>query len=115
MTGRSTHRKGPLCRGNASDLGIRKKFFFEKKNQKTFVSLAYAAGENRDSDVKVFCFFSSEKKAFSRRQLLPAFTALQPSMLIPLQQNAARCASVLFLEVYKADTPTNDAAKDMLT
>jgi hypothetical protein len=24
--------------------------------------MAYAAGENRDSDIKVFCFFSSEKK-----------------------------------------------------
>jgi len=28
------------------------------------VSWAYAAGENRDSDRKVFCFFSSEKKSF---------------------------------------------------
>jgi hypothetical protein len=28
------------------------------------MSLARASGENRDSDVKVFCFFSSEKKAF---------------------------------------------------
>jgi hypothetical protein len=27
-------------------------------------ALLYAAGESRDSDVKVFCFFSSEKKAF---------------------------------------------------
>jgi len=41
-----------------------KQFFFEKKNQKTFMSLAYAAGENRDSHLKVFCFFSSEKKTF---------------------------------------------------
>jgi len=41
---------------------VRKQFFFEKKNQKTFVVMAYATGENRDSDVKVFCFFSSEKK-----------------------------------------------------
>jgi len=43
-----------------------KQFFFEKKNQKTFASLAHAAGENRDSETKVFCFFSSEKKAFLR-------------------------------------------------
>jgi hypothetical protein len=42
----------------------RKQFFFEKKNQKTFTFLAYVAGENRDSDLKVFCFFSSEKKTF---------------------------------------------------
>jgi hypothetical protein len=41
----------------------RKKFFFEKKNQKTFVFWVHAAGESRDSDKKVFCFFSSEKKA----------------------------------------------------
>jgi hypothetical protein len=40
----------------------RKQFFSEEKNQKTFMSLAHAAGKNRDSDVKVFCFFSSEKK-----------------------------------------------------
>jgi len=41
-----------------------RKFFFEKKNQKTLASFARAAGENRDSDIKVFCFFSSEKKIF---------------------------------------------------
>jgi hypothetical protein len=41
-----------------------KQFFFEKKNQKTFIVMACAAGENRDSEIKVFCFFSSEKKAF---------------------------------------------------
>jgi hypothetical protein len=41
-----------------------KQFFFEKKNQKTFMALADAAGENPDHDVKVFCFFSSEKKTF---------------------------------------------------
>jgi len=46
----------------------RKQFFFEKKNQKTFMSWAPVAGENRDSDVKVFCFFSSEKKIFRRLQ-----------------------------------------------
>ena len=39
-------------------------FFFEKKKQKTFTSWARAAGEDRDSDTKVFCFFSSEKKFF---------------------------------------------------
>jgi len=26
---------------------------------------AYVAGENRDSEIKVFCFFSSEKKVFA--------------------------------------------------
>jgi hypothetical protein len=39
--------------------------FFEKKNQKTFVYVARAAGEDRDSDIKVFSFFSSEKKKSS--------------------------------------------------
>ena len=28
------------------------------------MSKAYRAGKNRDSESKVFCFFSSEKKAF---------------------------------------------------
>jgi hypothetical protein len=42
-----------------------KQFFFEKKNQKTFAIMAYAAGEDRNSDVKVFCLFSLEKKTFS--------------------------------------------------
>jgi hypothetical protein len=43
-------------------------FFFEKKNQKTFVSpLAERSGSWREGwelprKVKVFCFFSSEKK-----------------------------------------------------
>jgi hypothetical protein len=37
-------------------------------NQKTFYDMAYADGRSRDSQIKVFCFFSSEKKAF------PAFT-----------------------------------------
>jgi len=57
------HRRKP-CRLQAGRARAGKQFFFEKKNQKTFVYMAYAAGENRDSDVKVFCFFSSEKKAF---------------------------------------------------
>ncbi len=38
-------------------------FFFEKKNQKTFVSLAHACGKFRDSETKVFCFFFSKKQA----------------------------------------------------
>jgi hypothetical protein len=42
----------------------RKAFFFEKKNQKTFVSLSVLFPEARAKEMKVFCFFSSEKKAF---------------------------------------------------
>ena len=46
-------------------------FFSEEKNQKTFARCrgfillsdsTISAGRNRDSDIKVFCFFSSEKK-----------------------------------------------------
>jgi hypothetical protein len=48
------------CRGSKEG----KRFFFEKKNQKTFAPGVHAARENGDSDKKVFCFFSSEKKAF---------------------------------------------------
>jgi hypothetical protein len=46
--GRAARRKG-------------KQFFFEKKNQKTFASLTYAAGTVRDSRPKVFWFFFSKK------------------------------------------------------
>jgi hypothetical protein len=42
--------------------GRRKQFFLEKKNQETSTSCAHAYGKNRDSDTKVFCVFSSEKK-----------------------------------------------------
>ncbi len=38
-------------------------FFFEKKNQKTFVSRACAGRVVRDSATKVFCFFFSKKKS----------------------------------------------------
>jgi len=41
-----------------------KAFFFEKKKQKTFAPCRVLAGLARDSRIKVFCFFSSEKKAF---------------------------------------------------
>jgi hypothetical protein len=42
--------------------GKRKQFFFEKKNQKLLFFQVHVARQNRDSDIKVFCFFSSEKK-----------------------------------------------------
>jgi hypothetical protein len=38
-------------------------FFFEKKNQKTF-DHGVRRRRVRDSQLKVFCFFSSEKKTF---------------------------------------------------
>jgi hypothetical protein len=42
---------------------LRKMFFFEKKNQKTFICCVLWR-RVRDSHSKVFCFFSSEKKTF---------------------------------------------------
>jgi len=40
-------------------------FFFEKKNQKTFMT-------QEDSWIKVFCFF------FSKKKTLPSFSLLLP-------------------------------------
>jgi hypothetical protein len=56
----------------------RKQFFFEKKNQKTFVVKTPFSGQNRDSDIKVFCFFSSEKKALPFFAVHTQRTALSP-------------------------------------
>jgi general secretion pathway protein I len=42
----------------------RKRFFFEKKNQKTFGLRRVGPGEPPRQRSKVFCFFSSEKKTF---------------------------------------------------
>jgi hypothetical protein len=49
-------------------LGRTKQFFFEKKNQKTFVRLggAYPA-KPKPKQTKVFCFFFSKKKTFLSR------------------------------------------------
>ncbi len=41
----------------------RKQFFFEKKNQKTFI-LQSATSNHTHQETKVFCFFFSKKKAF---------------------------------------------------
>jgi hypothetical protein len=39
-------------------------FFFEKKNQKNFIRWAVPFRKDTRQRIKVFCFFSSEKKAF---------------------------------------------------
>jgi soluble lytic murein transglycosylase len=39
-------------------------FFFEKKNQKTFGRWRTPAGDRKRQRIKVFCFFSSEKRTF---------------------------------------------------
>jgi hypothetical protein len=48
-----------------------KRFFFEKKNQKTFDCCTRLAGESATALTKVFCFFSSEKKTFLPPQTPP--------------------------------------------
>jgi len=42
----------------------RKRFFFEKKNQKTFIHKNYFGVALRIKLIKVFCFFFSKKKTF---------------------------------------------------
>jgi hypothetical protein len=45
-------------------------FFFEKKNQKTFVTVvADLSGESAPAPIKAFCFFFSKKKAFLESDL----------------------------------------------
>jgi hypothetical protein len=45
----------------------RRVFFFEKKKQKPFVTLAKRPPHRLPQESKVFCFFSSEKKTFPSR------------------------------------------------
>jgi hypothetical protein len=42
-----------------------RQFFFEKKNQKTFVPLRARQTQRACKRVKVFCFFFSKKKSYS--------------------------------------------------
>ena len=78
-------------------------FFSEEKNQKTFASWRFASRDAMLKDIKVFCFFSSEKKTFlsaslkdvyMRRLLLAfvAFVALLPA--ISSARAAPACQSV---------------------
>jgi hypothetical protein len=60
-------------------------FFFEKKNQKTFIHGVHCR-RLRDSAAKVFCFFFSKKKAF------PLIRALKPAILCLLALPLARSA-----------------------
>jgi hypothetical protein len=49
-------------------LGRTKQFFFEKKNQKTFIRLGGAdPTKPKPKQTKVFCFFFSKKKTFLSR------------------------------------------------
>ncbi len=67
---------------------IRKKFFFEKKNQKTLAdAVAAHSGGSTPSETKVFCFFSSENKTFlqhlPRQQRRAAARAGNPGAGLP--------------------------------
>jgi hypothetical protein len=53
-------------------------FFFEKKNQKTFLLGVFGLAGVRAEGTKVFCLFSSEKKT-----LLFAFQATPRAILRP--------------------------------
>jgi hypothetical protein len=44
---------------------VSKQFFFEKKNQKTFVNLGRTGFTTSRSGAKFFCFFFSKKEVFS--------------------------------------------------
>jgi hypothetical protein len=44
---------------------LRKQFFFEKKNQKTFTFVSRVFLQHHPKDTKVFCFFFSKKKRFA--------------------------------------------------
>jgi hypothetical protein len=46
-------------------ISVSKKFFFVKKNQKTFIRWAGPVQRGRVQQMKVFCFFSSEKKCYA--------------------------------------------------
>jgi len=61
-------------------------FFFEKKNQKTFI-YCVRFRRLRDSQSKVFCFFSSEKKTFFFLTFVPPVGNFQ---FVPSQDVIAR-------------------------
>jgi hypothetical protein len=53
---------GKACGGAGGvGRGISKKFFFEKKNQKTFTYEASALTTTRTTEVNVFCFFFQKR------------------------------------------------------
>jgi hypothetical protein len=55
--------KGPAWSGY-NNAGKEEVFFFEKKNQKTFVTSHRVARARGAKQAKVFCFFFSKKKTF---------------------------------------------------
>jgi hypothetical protein len=55
--------KPKLLALHAALASVERMFFFEKKNQKTFVSAMHCSEDSRQHQ-KVFCFFFSKKKCF---------------------------------------------------
>jgi hypothetical protein len=53
-------------------------FFFEKKNQKTFLTRRTSPGWRLPNVIKVLCFFSSEKKTFLPSSRIGAMTDMHP-------------------------------------
>jgi hypothetical protein len=51
-------------------------FFFEKKNQKTFATLARSSPQLRAKVTKVFCFFFFKKEVLSSTSAPHAFRLL---------------------------------------
>jgi hypothetical protein len=54
---RTLPREGRLGKAREEEM-----FFFEKKNQKAFITWAYLARLARDSIAKVFCFFFQNRR-----------------------------------------------------
>jgi len=89
-------------------------FFFEKKNQKTFVFIGYTGAYTRQKS-KVFCFFFSKKKCFllypvgkqltvapgNDEDALIPFSALQHYVVSPRQ-----CALIHREQIWAEDAAT---------
>jgi len=67
-------------------------FFFEKKNQKTFIHWAAVCGKHRSQVPKVFCFFFSKKKSF-----LPLLLALALTLATAIKAPARAEDPVVYI------------------
>jgi hypothetical protein len=59
--------------GAWSRIGKERMFFFEKKNQKTFVPLVSFVSRCVSKESKVFCFFFQKRSAFLKINVLPVW------------------------------------------
>ena len=83
-------------------------FFFEKKNQKTFIRLGPASPQARCQVAKVFCFFFSKKKA-----LLP--TGVSPSTRIGIMRTLLTFCVCLGVTTAAFAGPAEDAVMQPVT